>query len=82
MKIGNLPLCCRDELTDEIEIVQNIIDAIDDYQQTFHSIIRISSKLSYGAHVLNDMKDEERLEIFRISKRFSHLIYDFQEKIV
>lgn len=79
---GNFELCCLEEIIAEKEIVQNIIDTIEDCVQGQESLLKISSKLSYGATVINSNKDEELMEMLPLVKRFSLLIYEFKEKIL
>ncbi len=74
--------CCHDEIRQEISIVQNIVDSIDDCSKDLNSLQRVSSKLSYGASVINKNGEEELIEVFPIVKRFSHLMHEFQEKIL
>lgn len=80
--VGSKAICCKEEINDEIEIVQNIIDTIDDYAKDIKKLYKVSSKLSYAAHVINNRGDEDLCEILNIAKRFSMLLHEFQEKIV
>jgi len=75
-------LCCKEEIQEEIAIAQNIVDAISDCTRNKESLQQISSKLSYAAQVINKNEEEERIEVFPIIRRFSVLIYEFQEKIL
>lgn len=79
---GNFELCCLEEIREEKEIVQHIIDTIDDCVQDQDNLLKVSSKLSYGAHIINTNGDEELIEVLPIIKRFSLLIYEFKEKIL
>jgi hypothetical protein len=79
---GNFSLCCLEEIREEKEIVQNIIDAIEDCAQGEESLLKISSKLSYGAQVINTNQDEELMEVLPLVSRFSMLLYEFKEKIL
>lgn len=79
---GNFALCCLEEIKEEKEIVQNIIDSIDDCVQGQESLLKISSKLSYGANIINTNGDDELIEVLPLINRFSMLIYEFKEKIL
>jgi len=78
----NIQLCCRDEIKEEKEIVQNIIDTIDYCSRDISGLLRISSKFSYGSTVINSNKDEGLAEVLSVVRRFSLLIYEFQDKII
>lgn len=78
----NLALCCLEEIKEEKEIVQNIIDTIDDCVQGQESLLKISSKLSYGANIINTNGDDELIEVLPLINRFSMLLYEFKEKIL
>lgn len=75
-------LCCKEEIQDEIEIAQNVIDAINDCSPNKESLLKVSSTLSYAAQVINKNEEEERIEVLPIIHRFSVLIHEFQEKIL
>ena len=75
-------LCCKEEIKEEIAIAQNVVDAISDCTRNKESLQHISSKLSYAAQVINKNQEEERIEVFPIIRRFSVLIYEFQDKIL
>ena len=79
---GNFSLCCLEEIREEKEIVQNIIDTIEDCVQGEDSLLKISSKLSYGAQIINTNRDDELIEILPLVNRFSLLLYEFKEKIL
>lgn len=79
---GNAELCCLEEIKEEKEIVQNIIDTIDDCTRCKESLLKISSKLSYGANVINNNGEDELIEVLPLIKRFSLLVYEFREKIL
>jgi len=78
----NIQLCCRDEIKEEKEIVQNIIDTIDYCSRDISGLLRISSKFSYGSTVINSNKDECLAEVLSVVRRFSLLMYEFQDKII
>ena len=69
-------MCCKDEAEHEIELVQNIIDAIDDYSKDSTRIKSISSKLSFASHTINPHNSPELQEILNISKRVSFLLHE------
>ena len=75
-------ICCLEEIEAEQEIALNIVDTIDDCRRDKDSLLRVSSRLSYGAHVINDNGEEARLAVLPIIKRFSQLLYEFQDKIL
>ncbi len=79
---GVIKLCCREEIKEEKEIVQNLIDALEDYDYSKHSLQRVSSKLSYAATVINRNNEKELEDVLPVVKRFSLLLYEFQEKIL
>jgi len=79
---GNFALCCLEEIKEEKEIVQNIIDTIEDCVQGQESLLKISSKLSYAAQIINTNQDEELIEVLPLVNRFSMLLYEFKEKIL
>ncbi len=77
-----ISLCCYEEVKEEKEVVQNLIDAIEDCNHSKESLHKICSQLSYAASIINHNNEEELQEIFPIVKRFSLLLYEFQEKIL
>lgn len=79
---GDFKLCCAEEIEEEQEIVQSIIDAIDDSIKDQESLRHISCKLSYGANTINQNNEEDLIQVLPIIRRFSQLIYEFQEKIL
>ncbi len=79
---GKLKLCCRDEIQDEKDTVLNLIDTIDDCAKDHKGLLNVSSKLSYAAHTINKNGEEDLIEILPVVKRFSLLMYEFQDKIL
>lgn len=76
-----IKLCCREEIKEEKEIVQNLIDAIEDCDYSKQSLQRVGSKLSYAASIINKNDENELMDILPVVKRFSLLLYEFQDKI-
>jgi len=79
---GVASLCCREEIMEEQSLVQSIVDSIDDCSKDINSLQKISSKLSFAAHIINHNGNEELIEILPILKRFSLLMYEYKETIV
>lgn len=80
--INGSGICCLEEIQSERDIAQSIVDAIDDCIRDQESLLRVSSKLSFAAHTINHNEEEELLAVLPITKRFSQLLYEFQDKIV
>lgn len=64
------------------EAVLSLINTIDDCAKDHKSLLKVSSKLSYAAHTINKNNEEERIEVLPVVKRFSFLLYEFQDKIL
>lgn len=80
--INGAKVCCLEEIQSEKDIAQNIVDSIEDCRRDKDSLLRVSSKLSFAAHTINHNEEEELLTVLPTTKRFSLLLYEFQDKIV
>ncbi|MDX1295779.1 MAG: hypothetical protein R3302_05920 [Sulfurimonadaceae bacterium] len=70
------------EIAEEKELALSIIDAIEDCNLQEAHLLRISSKLSYAADVINKNNDHELIEILPVIKRFSLLLFEYRDKIL
>lgn len=75
-------VCCMVEITEEIELVQTIIDIIDDCLIDFDKLKRLSSKLTYATHTINKNSDDALVLMFNYINRFSNLIYEYHDRII
>jgi hypothetical protein len=79
----NIPApCCQTEIAEEKELALSIIDAIDDCDMKEAHLLRVSSKLSYAADVINKNNEHELIEILPVIKRFSLLLFEYRDKIL
>ena len=78
--IGKFSLCCSDE--SEMEIVQNIIDAIDSYSKDSIRMKSISSNLSFLSDTIDPENSKELQEILNISKRVCFLLNEDNANIL
>lgn len=67
---------------EDIETVQSLSDAIDDYSKCFSSILKLSSRLSYTAYVIHNKSDESTIEVLSLLKRYSILLYESRMRIL
>ena len=74
--------CCLDDITEEREIIQNTVDALDDFQPNEVMLRHLSTKLSFAANTVNTTKDSELKELLHILKQLAAILHEYSEQIL
>lgn len=74
--------CCHDDLADEKEVIQNTIDAIDDFFPSSTMLQHVSTKLSFTANIMNSSNNSELQELLHIIKQLAAILHEYPEQIL
>ena len=74
-------VCCLDDKEDDKEIIQNAVDAIDDFAPNAHMLLHVSAKLSYMANTLSMLNYREYSDIFVILKQLVVILHEKAQNI-
>ncbi len=74
--------CCLDDIAEEKEVIQNAVDALDDFYPSELMLRHVSTKLSFVAHTINTTNNPDLKELLHIVQQLACILHEYSEQIL